>query len=232
ATWRITDVNAGTLSVGDPDNVVASFDGIQNLTGGSGDDRFVFGNGVSVSGRLDGGSGTNTLDYSAYRRNVLVNLQTGLGTGGGGLASIKNVLGGSGGPAGSYNLLVGNGGNVLTGGNGRRNLLIAGGLHSTLIGGDGDDILIAGTTAYDTEAGMVSLRALMDYWAGTADDYDTRVGNLTSGTGVPLLNATTVFGNGGSNTLTGGPGRDLFFANLDLGDILADLEDCEVVLSI
>src|SRR5262249_22646735 len=53
--------------------------------------------------------------------------------------------GASGGAPGSYNILVGNGRNVLTGGNGRRNLLIAGNngvAGSTLIGGDQDDILI------------------------------------------------------------------------------------------
>jgi hypothetical protein len=55
---------------------------------------------------------------------------------------------------------------------------------------------------YDTEAGLVSWQAIAAYWAG-ADDYGTRVANLRSGTGVPLLDATTVTGNGGGNTLTG-----------------------------
>jgi hypothetical protein len=55
----------------------------------------------------------------------------------------------------------------------------------------------------------------MDYWAG-ADDYDTRVFNLTHGTGVPVLSATTVFGNEGGNTLKGGMGRSLCYGNLAL----------------
>jgi hypothetical protein len=168
---------------------------------------------------LDAGSGTNTLDYTGYTGNVLANLQTGVATGFSGISNIQNVKGASGGPAGSYNILVGNGGNVLTGGNGRRNLLIAGnnGVRgSTLIGGDQDDILIGGTTVYDTEAGMVSLQAIMSYWAGSGDDYATRVNNLTTGTGVPLLDATTVTGNGLGNTLTGNAGLDLFYGNLAL----------------
>jgi hypothetical protein len=110
---------------------------------------------------LNAGGGTNTLDYSAATGNVYVNLQTGVATDLAGFRNIQNVVGASGGPAGSYNILVGDGGNVLTGGTGRRNLLIAGPTASTLIGGDSGDILVAGTTDYDTDA--ASLQAIMAY---------------------------------------------------------------------
>ena len=151
---------------------------------------------------------------------MLVDLQTGTATGVfGGVTRIQNVTGGStGGGPGIYNILVGNGGNVLTGGDGRRNLLIAGASASTLIGGNDDDILIGGTTAYDTEAGLVSLQAIMDYWSNTADDYGTRVANLLSGNGVPLVDATMVTNNGGGNTMMGnhgGAGEMNLFYGLD-----------------
>jgi hypothetical protein len=217
-TWNITSQNAGTLSsmllVG-----TVTFSGATNLAGGNGADTFAFADGAGVDGTIDGGGGTNTLDYSAYSSTVLVDLQTGSATGvGTGIANIQNVTGGSGGGAGVYNILVGNGGNVLTGGDGRRNLLIAGASASTLIGGNDDDILIGGTTAYDTEAGMVSLQAIMNYWSSTADDYGTRVANLLSGNGVPLLDATMVTNNGGGNILMGnhgGAGEMNFFYGLD-----------------
>jgi hypothetical protein len=90
---------------------------------------------------------------------------------------------------------------------------------STLIGGDRDDILIGGTTAYDQEAGPTSLNAIMACWSGTADDYQTRVANLLSGNGVPLLAATTVTGNRLGNTLAGA-GQDLFY-----GDLVQDTYD-------
>lgn len=77
------------------------------------------------------------------------------------------------------------------------------------IGGEGDDILIGGTTGYDTN--MTQLQAISAYWTGP-DSFDTRVTNLTTGNGVPALNDDTVFGNGGGNTLTGGEDRNLFFA--------------------
>ena len=79
---------------------------------------------------------------------------------------------------------------------------MAGGSASTLNGGDQDDLLIAGSTVYDTAADLASWLAIAASWAGT-DDFFTRMANLTSGNGVPLLDATTVTGNGGGNTLTG-----------------------------
>jgi hypothetical protein len=217
-TWTIAGQDAGTLSSALLAGTV-TFSGAANLIGGSGDNTFVFADGAGVDGTINGGGGTNTLDYSAYSSSVLVDLQTGFATGvGAGIANIQNVTGGSGGGAGIYNILVGNGGNVLTGGDGRRNLLIAGASASTLIGGNDDDILIGGTTAYDTEAGMVSLQAIMAYWSSTTDDYGTRVANLMSGNGVPLLDATMVTNNGGGNTLmgnNGGAGEMNLFYGLD-----------------
>lgn len=81
------------------------------------------------------------------------------------------------------------------------------------MGGRDDDILVAGTTAYGQEPGNASLVALMTYWSTTMDDYNTRVANLTTGNGVPLLDATTVTGNGGGNTLMGNGGFNLWYAN-------------------
>jgi hypothetical protein len=217
-TWTITGQNAGTLS----SSLIAStvtFSGASNLTGGNGEDAFYFADGGGVDGTIDGGGGTNTLNYSSYSSTVLVDLPTGSATGvGTGIANIQNVTGGSGGGAGVYNILVGNGGNVLTGGDGRRNLLIAGASASTLIGGNDDDILIGGTTAYDTEAGLASLQAIMNYWSSTADNYATRLGNLLSGSGVPLLDGTKVTNNGGGNTMIGhhgGTGEMNLFYGLD-----------------
>ena len=65
---------------------------------------------------------------------------------------------------------------------------------------------------------VASLKAIMDYWSGTADDYGTRVANLLSGNGVPLLDPTMVTNNGGGNTLManhGGAGEMNLFYGLD-----------------
>jgi hypothetical protein len=209
-TWHVTGLNAGTLSA--PGAAAVTFAGVQNLKGGKGDDLFAFANGASVSGAVNGGGGTNSLDYSAYTSRVLVDLKIGSATGvGGGIANIQIVAGGAG-----SNLLVGNGRSVLRGGRGR-NVLIAGATASTLVGGGADSILIAGTTLYDKD--LVSLQAILDYWAGS-DTYNTRVANLTAGKGVPQLNAKTVTSNGGGNMLLGGPGLDLFYGSLAADTVL------------
>jgi Concanavalin A-like lectin/glucanases superfamily len=143
---------------------------------------------------------------------VDVNLQLGTSSGlAGGIANIQNVIGSVG-----NDVLVGNGGNVLDGGAGR-DLLIAGAFASVLTGGADDDILIAGTTDYD--GNQAALRGIMAEWTSTRD-YATRVGNLTSGLGVPLLDATTVHSNGGGNTVQGAGGLDFFFARLGGVDTL------------
>jgi hypothetical protein len=210
--WALTGPDTGTLS-GAAYATPASFSGVGSLTAGSGGDTFRFADGATLSGSLTGG-GADTLDYSAYSTSVVVDLQTGQATGvGGAVSGIGTIDGGTGnGALGAYNLLIGNGGNVLTGGLGRRNLLVAGGGGSTLNAGDQEDLLIGGTTVYDTEAGLVSWQQIAAYWAGT-DDYATRVANLTGGSGVPLLDATTVAGNGGGNTLNGNGALALIYTD-------------------
>ncbi|MEM9217176.1 MAG: CHAT domain-containing protein [Cyanobacteria bacterium P01_F01_bin.150] len=85
-TWNITATDQGNL-----DSLFAngfSFDTIENLTGGADDDTFVFANGVNVTGSVDGGTGTDTLDYSAYTSNLNVDLDS--------LSDVEQVMAGSG----------------------------------------------------------------------------------------------------------------------------------------
>ena len=62
STWNLdgTDYDDGTASL--------TFSGIENLTGGTGDDLFDFADGQSVGGALDGGvgGGSDTLDFFDY----------------------------------------------------------------------------------------------------------------------------------------------------------------------
>ena len=175
------------------------------------------------------GSGTDKLDYSSYQQDVYVNLQTGEATNLTAVGGIRDVTGGHG-----NNILVGDGhGNTLINPGPGRSLLIAGGSDfsgqgDTLIGGSDDDILIAGFTDYDLNRG--ALMAIMAEWTSPAF-YADRVAALTTGNGVPLLDATTVHSNGGNNVLIGNAGFDLFFANPDNDKTDADPE-AEVVVAI
>jgi hypothetical protein len=212
-TFTLSGNDSGTLS-GSAYGSSVLFSQFNNLAGGSGGDTFRFADGASLSGSITGG-GNATLDYSAYSTSVLVDLQTGIATGVGGTVSgIAAVYGGSGSPAtsGVYNLLIGAGGNTLNGGLGRRNMLVAGAGASTLNGGDGEDLFIGGSTAYDTETGLNTWLQLAAYWTGS-DDYATRMANLASGNGVPLLDATVVTGNGGGNTLSGNSALALLYTD-------------------
>jgi hypothetical protein len=206
-TWNLSGRDAGSVGL-------LSFTGFGNLKGGGGADTFVFGKGASVSGTLDGGGGSDALDYASYGGNVVVNLQTSRATGVKQLAgTFGSVTGASGGgKQGVYNILVGNGG-VLRGGNGRRNLLVAGPAGATLIGGDGEDVLIGGTTAYDQQTSSAALTVVMNEWTRTDLSYASRVARLRQGRGIPPLAATTVTANSAGNLLQGGAGLDLFFAS-------------------
>jgi len=167
-----------------------------------------------------------------------------------GLGRTAYLFGGDGNDA----LLGGDGSNVLVGGNGDdvltgfagRDLLIGGAGTDILAGGTGDDILIAGTTAYDADP--TSLAAVMAEWT-SGHDYLTRVANLRgTGTGASFagrLNgnvflhaatnaqgAATVFGDTSLDVLTGGGGRDWYFANVSGGglhDWLLDENGNEIV---
>jgi hypothetical protein len=114
------------------------------------------------------------------------------------LVSKVSIDGGAG-----NDIILGNGGNVLSGGAGR-DLLIAGALASTLNGGDGQDILIGGTTAYGAD--LAQLDAIMTEWTSGAA-YGTRVSNLRKG----LLASGLVQSNGGFNQLQGQSELDLLF---------------------
>ncbi|MFA6502480.1 MAG: hypothetical protein WCT85_06795, partial [Parachlamydiales bacterium] len=86
-TWYITDMNKGYV------DGIASFENIQNLTGGILSDVFVLSDQAGTSGILNGGLGEiNTLDYSAYTTPVVVDLSNGTATNIGHIENIQNVI--------------------------------------------------------------------------------------------------------------------------------------------
>jgi uncharacterized repeat protein (TIGR01451 family) len=69
-TWTVNGPNAGAL--GGP--VPVAFVNVENLTGGASADTFSFTAAGSVDGTIDGGGGTNALDYSAVTTAILADL--------------------------------------------------------------------------------------------------------------------------------------------------------------
>ncbi len=90
--WAIQTSNNGTL------NAKITFASVENITGGSQDDKFLFAAGQGIAGKLDGGTGGNdALDLSAYTTAVIVNLWTKQATGvAGGWTNLDAFIGGAG----------------------------------------------------------------------------------------------------------------------------------------
>ena len=85
-TWTLTSSNSGTLG-GFPASV--SFSNVGGLIGGTVNDTFQFANGVTWAGSIDGGAGTDALNYSAFTSPVTINLAA-LGA-----TNIESVVGSS-----------------------------------------------------------------------------------------------------------------------------------------
>jgi hypothetical protein len=67
-TWQIDGANAGSL------NGAIRFSGVEKLVGCAGSDAFRFVAGGSISGRIDGAGGEDTVDYSALTTGVTIDL--------------------------------------------------------------------------------------------------------------------------------------------------------------
>ena len=240
-TWTINAANGGRVGA-------SNFSSFENLVGGSGTDTFKLSGSGSLSGTIDGGGGTNILDYSLYGTpGVTVNLQTGSATAIGGgaagkVANISIVIGTSGadtltGGAGNDVLIGGAGADTLTGGAGR-DLLIGGSGADQLDGGSGEDILIAGQCGYYSESSLslnlTAINAIMAEWTrtdlGSVSDptgYLTRVSDLSTANTPGALNgsyvltsATVSKDSAAVDTLFGGLDRDWFLAGAE--DVLSD----------
>ena len=204
-----------------------TFAGIESLQGGTASDKFVLKEGVALPGSINGGTGSNTLDYSSRLSRVSVNLATGVATGvTGGATNINGVIGGGGndtlvGKLGNVILIGGDGNDSLTAGNGR-NILIGGSGTDQITGGTDQDLLIAGRSSYDTDE--QALFALLSEWSRTDLAYAARITNLTAGTALTgnrkLTAGTNVFDDEFLDNLRGDPlagtaGLDWFFASLN-----------------
>jgi RTX calcium-binding nonapeptide repeat (4 copies) len=214
------------------------------VKGGLGDDSFRLPAVLPpVPLTIDGGGGTNTLDYSTLTSGVLVNLLAGTATGVAGLSRIQNVIGGAGNDVliGNElaNTLIGKGGNNILLGLGGNDRLYGGDGRDILIGGFGadwlgDDILNGGYTDYDTQISngvarhdlnLDALNAVMAEWA-SSNTYNVRFGAIKTGVGVGgqyRLDPTTVHDDLASDTLIGGDGQDWFFIPKS-GDTITDLD--------
>lgn len=113
---------------------------IASLAGEAGDDTFALMEGAQLDGAVDGGPGSNTLDYSTWASGLVVDLRSGSAPAIAlAVSSISRVTGG----AGDDRLTGDAAANVLRGGPGA-DWLEGGEGDDSLLGGDGDDSLVGG----------------------------------------------------------------------------------------
>lgn len=223
--WSITAKNEGTLN-----NNSVAFSGMENLTGGTGMDAFVFSAGGTVAGTINGGSGGNTL-IAAPTTPTTVNLQTDTATGIGGFANIHDFVG----SATVADTLVGanttntwtlnsmtgdtvnsiafNGFANLDGGTGLDAFVFGAGATVTgkINGGGGGDWL--DYAAYATPVTVnLSTGTATGVSGGIANIQNVRGGQGTDNlTGNSLGNI--LIGGAGTNTITGGSGRSILIGD-------------------
>lgn len=98
--WSLTGSTSGTVT-----GITGGFSNIENLTGGTGDDTFSLSDGVTWGGSIDGSSGSDAVNFSAYTTGVsavLTNQGASNGFDGtvgaitGGFDNINSLTGGSG----------------------------------------------------------------------------------------------------------------------------------------
>jgi hypothetical protein len=221
--WNITGAGAG--SVGG-----FSFSGLGNLSGGSMADNFIFANGASVSGIINGGAGTDTLNYAAYSTPVTLNLNALSATGTGGIRRIEKLTG----SATTGDTLVGpNSANTwaITANNAGTVGTFAFSSVENLTGGAlADHFVLTKNIGISGHLDGGAGNNTLDYSAYTAAVFV----NLSTGTaknvGGGVSNFTVVFGGSGSDTLTGGATRDLLFGGTG-ADTLSGAGDDDILFS-
>jgi Ca2+-binding RTX toxin-like protein len=168
---NITGANQGNFAG-------TSFTDFADYESGAGDDTFIFSDGASVTGDVDGGADSDTLNYSAYTSVVAINLTANTATGTGSISSIENAIGGNQGDT-----LTGNGGeNILSGGAGADTFDGRGG-DDILDGGTGNDTFImSSTSGNDTIDGGGGLNDTLDYSSRS----DAITVNLSTGDGTNI----------------------------------------------
>ncbi len=214
------NVAADNRAVTDGVNLVIPWlDPAQNLLTGSGDDRVVFADASTIAGFVDGGPGSDLLDYSGYDLTAVVNLSEYVATGvGGEVVRIEGVLGSKGNDRlfgdDASNRLVGNdgddqiigraGNDVLEGGAGE-DMVLGGTDNDLLDGGDGNDRLDGG----EGEDRVQGAAGNDELYGGAGDDL------LEGGAGDDL-----VYGDAGNDRyrFAGGTlGHDTIFESAGIG---------------
>lgn len=204
-------IDSGTVLSG---GVTTAFVDFENLQGGSGNDSFAIADTLGLTGAIDGGADSDTLDYSAWTTDVSVNLATGSATNiGGTVSGIENATGGSG-----NDMLTGDAGNNVLTGNGGNDVLADGAGDDMLDGGTEDDtyLLTPGSSDILNDVSGTETLDFSNASAGVTIDLDSTMPQDVFGGNLVTLNSGTFenfagsgFGDTVSAAVLTGINRDL-----------------------
>jgi hypothetical protein len=154
------------------------FLGVESLQGGTGDDQFIFGATGTLTGRVLGGDGSDTISFAAKTTAQSVNLQLSTASSTGGFGSIESFIGGS--SATLFDTLIGT--NTSTGWR----------IHGPNTG-----------TLFSEPTGAVNFSGFESVTGGTAEDvFEISSGGILSG----VLTGGTATGVADRMTLSNKPG--------------------------
>jgi autotransporter-associated beta strand protein len=250
-TWKLT--GSGTGSVGK-----VTFSQMAILKGGAAADRFQFGAAGRVPLLVDGGGGSNTLDYSIDGgAAVVVNLQTQAasrvkGGAGGGFRNIQSVVGSSaaadvligqnvatlwqitGGNAGLAGAVAFAGIEHLQGGTASDTFKFspAGAISGTINGGGGGDWL--DYSLFTTPVSVNLATGAASRVAGAATGKVLQIQNVIGGSGNDRLVGSALgnilMGGGGNDTIIGGNGRSVLIGGAG-GDAIQGGSGDDILIS-
>lgn len=180
------------------DDIIILVDGLNQAFGGAGDDLIDSGRDANI---MEGGAGVDTVSYLPSEAGVIVNLTTGVSSGGhaegDSLRRIENLTGSD-----HADLLTGSSAdNVLFGEAGEDQLFGMGG-NDVLIGFQGGDMMNGGGGVDTVDYSMSGLEIAVNLTTGMGS------GNTASGDTYVLIE--NVRGSQGSDTLTGSQSNNVF----------------------
>ena len=203
--WNITAINDGNIT-GATNNIM--FDGFGNLQGGSSNDTFVLQNGAYIRGAIDGRSGTDIMDYTAYDTAVETTLDgSGAIDGYSGNITANNIS------QGFMNIDVfefnSSVSNEFLGGSADAIWTIDDGTNRTYqLAGSSSTIIVNGLTTYNGGSGVDTFNIInvsnndITLNGGAGDDVYNFASGAPNNTVNRISKVVTVDGQAGNNTMT------------------------------
>lgn len=249
SNWNITAGNSGNI------NGNFTFSSIENLYGGTANDLFNVAGGFE-SGTIQGGKGSNSLDYSAGTSGVIVNLQKLSATGiGGGFGQIQNFVGSNGPDAPNFDFLIGADTANTWQISGKNSGIINGSANfsgfENLTGGAAPDVFRFSPGAFlqgtvngsplnnggdwlDYSALITPVTVNLAAGSGTAVGNIVNVQNVRGGDGVDTLAGNSqgniLVGGQSNDTITAGPNRSVVIGGAGSDTVTGNVND-DIVIS-